>query len=79
MIIVNVRSNGGSRTVNAEMNETPASVFESLGIELNNSSVSLGGVTLKASEVNSTFENLNITDGTTIRLTSVVKGDGASK
>lgn len=79
MIQVNVRTNTTRKTCNVEVTDTPKSVFDSVGVDVSRSMTNLNGVTLTATDLNSTFAALGVSDGTTANLNSIVKADGAAK
>ena len=78
MIQVKIKTNTiRDRVVTAELNDSVISVFESQGIDVSGSMTNLNGMTLTATDLNSTFQTLGVNDGETVRLNSVVKADGA--
>lgn len=79
MISINVRTNTARRTVSEDITSTPKKVFEELGIDTKGGMVNLDGTILSATDLNSTFEQLGVSDGRSVNLNSVVKGDGASR
>lgn len=64
----------GDQAVN-EINETPRSLFEKLGVNYERSQTSLNGTILTPGQMDMTFAQLGIT--TRGVLSSIVKGDGA--
>jgi len=78
MIQVKIKTNTiRDRVVTAELSDSVISVFESQGIDVSGSMTNLNGMTLTATDLNSTFQTLGVNDGETVRLNSVVKADGA--
>jgi len=78
MIQVKIKTNTiRDRVVTAELNDSVISVFESQGIDVSGSMTNLNGMTLTATDLNSTFQTLGVNDGEIVRLNSVVKADGA--
>ena len=77
MISVNVKTNTTCTTVNADIDATPRSVFNELGIDTSTSMVNLDGALLSASDFGKTFEELGVEDGTTVGMSAIVKADGA--
>ncbi len=77
MIFVNVSDSSrryGDQAVN-EMNETPRSLFNKLGVNFERAQTSLNGSILTPGQMDMTFSALGIT--TRGVLNAVVKGDGA--
>lgn len=79
MIAVQVRTNTTRKTRNVDITSTPAQVFSDLEISPAGAMINLNGTILSATDLNSTFEALGVTDGTTCNLNSIVKMDGANK
>lgn len=77
MIKVLVKTNVLRQEVVTETTTTPGKVFEDLGISLLGSMVNLNGTTLYGVDLNSSFESLGVTDGSTVSLNSIIKADGA--
>lgn len=77
MIQVQVRTNTTRKTRNVDVNSTPASVFDELEISPAGSMINLNGTILTATDMQSTFAALGVTDGSTVNLNSIVKADGA--
>ena len=78
MIKVIVKSNGAApRETTAEVNSTPASVFDDLGIDTSGAHVTMAGSTL-GNKIAKSFEELGVSDGSTVTLQSIVKLDGAN-
>lgn len=77
MIKVLVKTNVLRQEVVTEITTTPGKVFDDLGISLAGSMVNLNGATLYGVDLNSSFENLGVTDGSTVSLNSIIKADGA--
>lgn len=71
-------SNIRGKEVMAEVTDTPAKVFDDLGVGLSGSSINLNGIILAASDLNQSFEALGTSDGATVNLNAVVKSDGAN-
>ncbi len=79
MIQVRIKTNTiRDRVVTAELTDKVISVFESQGIDVSGAMTNLNGMTLSVSDLNSTFQELHIADGESVRLNSVVKGDGGT-
>ena len=78
MIQVNVRTNTVRKSVNKEISATPASVLDEMGLSASGAQINLGGTILSATDLNSTFEALGITDNTSVNLNSIVKADGGA-
>lgn len=78
MISVNVRTNSARTTVSADITETPSDVFNKLGVDTSTSMVNLDGAVLSAADFKKTFEELRVTDGSSVNLNSIVKADGAA-
>lgn len=79
MILINIATATDRKTVTASVNDTPASILESNGIEIGRHSATLGGQTLSGTAMGRTFADLGVADGATVRLGAVVKQDGASE
>lgn len=79
MISINVRANAIRRTVNAPITDTPKKVFDELGCDVSTSMINLEGATLGRADVDKTFEELGVKEGTSVYLNAIVKADGASK
>ena len=79
MVRVTLKNNQGSKTVNAEVTDTPQEIFENAGNELNSSKVMLDGVFLNSSELSQSLEELGVADGSKTYLSAIVKADGANK
>ena len=77
MVKVFVKNNTTREEVIKELSATPLSVFSDQGIDISGSQVNLNGTVLTSDKFNQTFEQLGVTDGATVYLTSVVKADGA--
>lgn len=77
MIKVLVKTNTTRKEVTAETTSTPKAVFNEMGVSVSGAVVNLNGTILSATDLNSTFAALGVTDGTTINLNSIVKADGA--
>ncbi len=77
MISVHVKTNTTRTTVCTDINTTPRSVFDELGIETSTSMVNLDGAPFTASDFNKTFEKLGVADGSVTTLSAIVKADGA--
>ena len=78
MIQVIVGTNTQRKTVNTEITNTIKSVLDAEGIDTYGSMVNLDGEILSASDLHSTFEQLDVKDGNSVRLTCVVKAQGAN-
>ena len=61
--------------VNTET-DTPKAAFEKAGIDYTSGQPSLDGITLRAGEMNQTFDELHVSSN--CYLTSIVKADGAT-
>lgn len=79
MIQVNVKTNSTRRTVNADVTETPAQLFERIGANVSGATNNLNGTILSAADMQQPFSALGVQDGTSVSLNSVVKADGANK
>lgn len=79
MITINVSTTTVRRTVIKEITDTPASVFEELGVDTDNSMVTLDGGIVRGGDINKTFGELGLTDGGSTYLRSIVKADGAAE
>lgn len=77
MIRVIVKSNTDRATVTVEANDTPNIAFAAADINPASSVCNLNGTILSATDLNSTFEQLGIADGTSCNLNAIVKADGA--
>lgn len=78
MIKVIVKTNTiRARDIVTEATNTPASVFDELGVGTAGSMVNLNGGMLTAADLHSTFADLGVEDGTTVNLNSITKADGA--
>ena len=77
MIQVRVKTNT-IKTVNAEVTDTPKKIFDSMNLDISGKSINIDGNPLTTTELNSTFEELGVQDGSTARLNCVVKADGAN-
>lgn len=78
MIKVVIKTNTMRRDVTAEPNATPRAIFDDFGVDTSGSVVNLNGTILSATDLNSTFEALGVSDGSTVNLNSIVKADGAN-
>lgn len=78
MISVNVRTNSARKTVSVDITATPKSVFADLGIDTSTSMVNLDGAPLSGADFNKSFDELRVTDGSTVSLNAIVKADGAN-
>jgi hypothetical protein len=78
MISVNVRTSTTRRAVSTDITATPKSVFAELDIDTSTSSVVLDGARLTASDYVKSFEELGVTDGSTVTMSAIVKADGAT-
>lgn len=79
MIKVIVRANGAPKEIVAKLSDTPLTVFNELGMDTAGSVVSLNGRFLSSAEKSMSFETLEVSEGRTINLSSIVKADGANK
>ncbi len=75
MIQVIVKTNGPERRITTEVTSTPKATLEELGIVTNNA-IYLNGMTLNRAQMEQSFQNLGIEDGTNVHLNSLVKADG---
>lgn len=79
MLSVNVRTTTTpKKIVSADITSTPRQVFDELGVDTSTSMVNLNGTILSARDMAASFEDLGMTDGTTVNLNAIVKADGAS-
>lgn len=79
MVRITIKNNQGSKTVNAEISQTPAAIFSEVGIQLAGSMVTLNGMNLTASDLNQPLENLGVADGSQNNyMSAIVKADGAN-
>ena len=79
MIQVKIKTNTiRERVVTAEVSDKVISVFESQGIDISELTSNLNGMNLTATDLQSTFQALGVNDGDTVRLNSVIKGDGGT-
>lgn len=77
-IVTGMVGNMGNRQsilINTET-DTPKTAFEKAGVDYTSGQPSLDGVTLRAGEMNQTFDQLNVSSN--FYLTSIVKADGAN-
>ena len=79
MISVNVRTNSTRRTVNVDVTSTPNAVFAELGENTSTSMINLNGEIINKSQLDKTFEELGVADGSTANLNAIVKADGANE
>lgn len=77
MIKVLVKTNTVRREVVTESTSTPNAVFSGMGVSVAGAVVNLNGTILTATDLNSTFAALGVTDGASVNLNSIVKADGA--
>lgn len=78
MITISIKTNNVRRSVNEDVNSTPANVLESIGLNAERNTFYLSGEALDESEIRMTFADLGVEDGDEIVLSSIVKGDGGS-
>lgn len=79
MIRISIKNNQGSKTVNAEVTDTPAELFANAGINLRGSQVTLNGCILNTEAQNQSLATLGVQDGTENNtISAIVKADGAS-
>ena len=77
MIQITLRTNTIRKVVTAEVSDTPNTVFSNNNLSTTNSMVNLNGTILGAVDINSTFAELGVADGSTNNLNAIVKADGA--
>lgn len=77
MIRVTVKSNTDRATVTVEATDTPNAAFAAADVNPASSVCNLNGTILSATDLNSSFEQLGVSDGTTCNLNAIVKADGA--
>ena len=78
MITITIKTNNIRKTVVEPITETPASIFQSIGITpTERNQVSLSGSVLDGNELNKTFAELGIIEDEEVTLSSIIKGDGA--
>ena len=79
MISVQVKTNTTRKTRNVDVNSTPASVFADLEINPAGAMVNLNGSILSTTEMQTSFADLGVEDGSIVNLNSIIKADGANK
>lgn len=79
MIKVLVKTNTARREIITEAESTPNAVFNDMGVSIAGSMVNLNGTLLSATDLNSSFSALGVTDGSSVNLNSIVKADGANR
>lgn len=78
MISLTVRTSvPPKRTINVDITSTPAQAFEKIGVDIPSTMVRLNGRTLSEDDIDRTFAELNVEDGTYASLSAIVKADGA--
>lgn len=77
MISIRVRSHNNSKVITRDITDTPASVFGELNIDVSTAHVNIDGTMLSYRDYEKTFEELSVTDGSSVNLTAIVKADGA--
>lgn len=77
MIQIKIRTNTAKEIVNAEITASPNAIFGDLSIDPSQSRVTLNGDVI--TNLNKTFEELGVTDGTSNTLNAIVKADGAAE
>lgn len=67
-----------NKEVVTDLSDTPASVFEKLGVSTAGASITLDGRFINGSLLNKSFAELDIKEGAVAYLNNVVKSDGGN-
>lgn len=79
MIRIEVKNNQGGKKINAELTDTPASLFEKFEVSTASSQVTLNGRILSKDELDDTLGQLGVEEGSQGNiLSAIVKADGAN-
>ena len=78
MINVTVKSNDVRENRIVSLSDTPLSVLESVGVPTGHVMPWMRGEQLSGEELLMTFEELGVEDGTDVKISAVVKADGAA-
>lgn len=79
MISISVNTATLRKNVVEDVTTTPGKVFGDLGVDTSRAMVTLNGGVITTLQLNNTFAELGAHDGDEIRLTAVVKADGAAE
>jgi hypothetical protein len=77
MVQLKIRTTTNSSQVITDVDSTPMKVFSENSIPVDGKSVQLNGMTLSVTDMNSTFAQLGVADGSTAILGCVQKADSA--
>jgi len=78
--MISVRISAATRkTVATDVSNTPKALLEENNIGINRQSINLDGQQLDSNDINKTFAQLGVTDGTTVQLNVTANKDGGSK
>lgn len=79
MIRITVKTNVANETIVKAVTSTPKEVFNELGIDYAGKSVNVNGTPLTGDDINETFEELGVSDGTEVRIHAIVKADAGCR
>lgn len=78
MITVKANTTHDRREFIEQVNEaTPGAIFDKMGVDVSNSMVCVDGAMITAADFGKTFAQLGVADGATVRLSAIVKAQGA--